>query len=501
MRKLVTITILTLLLMTFTVSSAGADGGTVHVVQWGESLTSIAAYYGVSVQAIVAANGLSNPDFVYVGQRLTIPRAGPGPGYGPPGGGQRYVVQPGDTLSNIAWKFGTTVAALMSANGLSNADFIYVGQVLNVPGGSDGYYPPPAGNCEYYTVRPGDTLSVIATWYGTTVNALAQANNLYDASYIYVGQRLCVPPGGHAGYYPPGTTYYHLVKPGETLSGIAFHYGVSVAAIVKANNLANASLIYVGQKLVIPGRAPYPPTGPGTTPAPAPDYKGDAVPKRTAPTPYTGPLFVVKTVPVWRGSQTARVGDPDSLTTLIVRTGDEGGKRVRISSASLQTVAESGNQPEFGNPVAVFRGIPFGIYEVWLEGEDSDRVRAKLDPGERGYVEFNYVLTSQTPTTRAPTGWTGRIVSNTSGPAPGNGVWSILTVRGPAAGLPIILTSEGGGFQATCLLGTKPEFGPAACQFGGLWPGHYIAQVDGAGIGVEIFLDGVGNAEIEFNAG
>jgi LysM repeat protein len=499
MRKLLAIAFLSMTVTVLAVSPVGADSGIVHVVQWGESLSSIAAHYGVTTQAIVAANGLADPDFVFVGQRLTIP----GSGYY---GGQQYSVQPGDTLASIAWKFGTTVKALISVNRISDADVIYVGQVLAIPGASDGYDYPATKACSYYTVKAGDTMSVIAVRHGSTINALAQTNGLSNPGYIYVGQRLCVPPGGYAGYQQMGTTYYHLVKPGDTLSGIAWHYGVSLASIVKANNLSNASLILVGQKLVVPGgagipqKAYKPSTGTGSAAAPAPPYKPDAVPQRTAPSPYTGPLFVVKPVQVWRGSQTADGWDPRGLTTLIVITGDQPGTRVRLSSDSLQTAIDSGHFPEFGDPVAVFQGIPGGIYQVTLEGENAEPARAKVDPGARVYVEFKKVIGSPEPTTRAPTGWTGRIASNTSGYAPANGVWSILTVRGPAAGLPIILTSEGGGFQATCLLGTKPEFGPAACQFGGLWPGHYIAQVDGAGIGVEIYLDGVGNAEIEFSA-
>ncbi|MFQ5610656.1 MAG: LysM peptidoglycan-binding domain-containing protein [Anaerolineae bacterium] len=503
MRKIAIAALATLLLIMLAISPVAAEGGLVHIVQWGESLSSIAARYGVTVEAIVVANGLGNPDVLYVGQRLAIPRSQTHSG---PGFGQSYTVRPGDTLSSIAWKFNTSVQALMSANNISNADVIFVGQVLNVPGGDGGVAPPGGDACNTYVVQAGDTLSSIAWRYGTSVNALAQANNISNSSFIYVGQRLCVPWGGQAGYQFGGTTYYHTVRPGDTLSGIAFHYDASVASIVKANNLSNAALIYVGQKLVIPGhgrvfKAPKSAAATSAKSVAPPEFKSDAIPDTRVTGPYTGPLFVVRSAPVWRGSQTAHGADPVGLTTLIIRTDDQPGKRVRIKSDALQAAADSGNFPEFGNPVVAFQGIPSGIYEVWIEGEDSERARAKLDPGERAFVEFQYVLVSQEPTTRAPTGWSGRVVSNTSGATPGNGVWSILTVRGPAAGLPIILTSEGGGFQATCILGTKPEFGPAACQFGGLWPGHYIAQVDGAGIGVEIFLDGVGNAEIEFFTG
>ncbi len=222
-------------------------GETVHVVQWGETLSLIASRYGVTVEAIMAANSLSDPNLIYVGQRLIIPTPG-APG-GPAQGG-RHVVAPGETLTSIAFRYGTTVGALVAANGLSNSDLIYVGQVLNVPGGQPS--GPVSGGCtSYYTVQAGDTLSGIAWHYGTTVNALMQANGLYN-DFIYQGQRLCVPPGG-AALPAPGPATYYTVRPGDTLSAIAMRFGVSQAAIVRANNLADPWFIYVGQRLVIPG--------------------------------------------------------------------------------------------------------------------------------------------------------------------------------------------------------------------------------------------------------
>ncbi len=173
-------------------------GGTVHVVQWGETLALIAGRYGVTVESIAAANGLANPNFIYVGQRLTIPSAGsPGGPYVP--GGGTHVVAPGDTLTAIAYRYGTTVGVLAALNGLSNTNFIYVGQVLVLPGG-EGQPPVPSpgsGCASYYTVRYGDTLSAIAWRYGTTISALMQANNLYS-EFIRQGQQLCLPYGGVA---------------------------------------------------------------------------------------------------------------------------------------------------------------------------------------------------------------------------------------------------------------------------------------------------------------
>jgi putative chitinase len=89
------------------------------------------------VDAIARANGISNPDFIQVGQQLSIPGAG---GSAP---AQGYTVQPGDTLSGIAARHGSTVDAIARANGISNPDFIQVGQQLSIPGAGGGA-PAPA---------------------------------------------------------------------------------------------------------------------------------------------------------------------------------------------------------------------------------------------------------------------------------------------------------------------------------------------------------------------
>ena len=85
------------------------QGETVHVVQWGETISIIASRYGVTVEAILVVNGLSDPNFVYVGQRLTIPTSSDF------SQGGQHVVAPGETLTSIALRYGTTAAALAAA--------------------------------------------------------------------------------------------------------------------------------------------------------------------------------------------------------------------------------------------------------------------------------------------------------------------------------------------------------------------------------------------------
>ena len=126
-----------------------------HVVQAGENLFRISLKYNVSMAAIMQANGLINPNYVYVGQVLCIPggQVSPPPPPSPPPG-SRYCVQPGDTLGAIAARFGTTVYAIMQANGLNNPNYIYVGQWLIIPATCcpPPPAPPPGGKWkgEYY---------------------------------------------------------------------------------------------------------------------------------------------------------------------------------------------------------------------------------------------------------------------------------------------------------------------------------------------------------------
>ena len=162
----------------------------IHVVQPGQNLFRIALRYGTTVNAIVTANGLSNHT-IYVGQRLVVPRgsAGSPPASPPPATGATHVVQRGDNLTRIALRHGVTVWALMQANNLSSS-WIYAGQRLVIPGasGSGPTSPPATGTT--YTVRRGDTLSRIARRFGTTVGALATLNRIANPSAIHAGQVL-----------------------------------------------------------------------------------------------------------------------------------------------------------------------------------------------------------------------------------------------------------------------------------------------------------------------
>lgn len=180
----------------------------------------------------------------------TTPVPPTNPGVPPPGGTALYhTVRPGETLKTIAARYGTTWQNLAALNNLSNPNFIYVGQQLVIRGTVQPppvTNPPPATGGGVHIVQQGETLASIAARYGTTWSALASANNIFNPNAIYAGQRLVIPAG------PPPAPRYYTVQQGDGIYAIARRYGISAQAIITANNLWNANLIYPGQVLLIP---------------------------------------------------------------------------------------------------------------------------------------------------------------------------------------------------------------------------------------------------------
>lgn len=159
-----------------------------------------------------------------------------------------YTVKSGDTLSAIASRYGMTVNALVALNGIQNANLIYPGQVLRVADSGAGSTvtkkattPITSTGTQAYTVRYGDTLSGIASRYGTSTSTLASINGISNPNWIYPGQVLKLSGGS--------STRVYTVRSGDTLSGIASRLGTSWTALKAKNGLANANLIYPGQTL------------------------------------------------------------------------------------------------------------------------------------------------------------------------------------------------------------------------------------------------------------
>lgn len=126
---------------------------------------------------------------------------------------------------------------------------------------------PPTAQPVVYVVRRGDTLYSIARRHGTTMWALARTNNLLNRNIIYAGQRLTVPATATTPTTPSPSSSVHVVRRGDTLFSLARRYGTTVQAMAQANSLRNQNIIYVGQRLVISGARTVP-ANPAPQPAP-----------------------------------------------------------------------------------------------------------------------------------------------------------------------------------------------------------------------------------------
>ena len=182
------------------VTAPAAATDRVVIVQPGQTLSQIAIEQGVSVPQLVALNGIADPDRIFAGQRLVVARHEPAPA---PAAPATHQVAYGETLNGIAARYGTTIAAIAAANDIANPSRIRAGQVLTIP--SAGSQPPPAA-----------------------------------------------PAVSKPAAAPAPASVSHEVAAGETLRGIAVRYDTTVAAIAAANGISNPSFIRTGQVLVVP---------------------------------------------------------------------------------------------------------------------------------------------------------------------------------------------------------------------------------------------------------
>ena len=262
-----------------------------YTVVRGDSLSGIASRFGTTTRNLMSLNGITNANLIRVGQVIKLsgeaaPAAPapapvapapvapapttPAPAPAAPAAATTYTVVARDTLSGIASRFGTTTRNLMSLNGITNANFLRVGQVLTISGAAATPAPaapatpapaspapaspapaaPSASATSSYTVVARDTLSGIASRFGTTTRNLMSLNAITNANAIRIGQVLTVtgaPAAAPAAAAPSasGTTY--TVAAGDSLSGIASRFGTTTRNLMALNGITNANLIRIGQ--------------------------------------------------------------------------------------------------------------------------------------------------------------------------------------------------------------------------------------------------------------
>jgi N-acetylmuramoyl-L-alanine amidase len=213
-----------------------------------------------------------------------------------------YTVKAGDTVSGIAAKYGLSTARVLSLNGLKRTSLIFPRQVLRLTSKSSSgtsttstpssTTPPTTTtttptttttthSTTTYTIRSGDTVSRIAAKYGISTQSVLKANKLSWSSIIYPGHKLTIPVSHTTTTPPPDNTTptddttdtpkptdstggtdstatvngSYVIRSGDTLTKIAAKFGVTLAKLLKANDLSMSSIIYTGHTLVIPGVA------------------------------------------------------------------------------------------------------------------------------------------------------------------------------------------------------------------------------------------------------
>ena len=206
-------------------SQAKANAATVHVVKRGETVQSIAKKYSISITTVLSINKLSAKAIIFPGQRLligsVIPKAVK------PITPQTHTVQAGETLASIANFYGLALNSVLSANGFSESSLVYGGQTINLK---------PAELVTATDVKPVELQPESKQQTETTTT-----EGMVYSTDPHRPSNACAVHG------------YHTVQTGESVSKIAAVYGLSTQSILSANALTWSSMIYVGQKLVIPG--------------------------------------------------------------------------------------------------------------------------------------------------------------------------------------------------------------------------------------------------------
>ena len=216
----------------------------IHRVRSGETLSTIASRYGVSIAQLKMTNRIRT-NLIRPGQRLRIPFGGADV----VSDTKIYTVKAGDTLSTIAARYGVSVVRLKRANRLSG-DSLRIGDRLEIPTQvTVSEAPKRVAQSRTHRVRSGESLYTIGKRYGVSVDRIKAANGL-RRNTIRVGQELVIPARS-SGSAAASEGKVHRVRSGDTLSEIARRYGTTVSKLRSANGLSSNRL-RIGQELKIP---------------------------------------------------------------------------------------------------------------------------------------------------------------------------------------------------------------------------------------------------------
>jgi LysM repeat protein len=229
-----------------------------YTVQQGETLSDIAARRGITLEAVLEANpDIDDPNLVTAGDIVYLPAhpANIMPDFSHEEVNGAYIVEENDTLSVIALNHRTSVERILEINHqIEDPNLIFSGQVLALPE-PDEIIPVTGIEEPGYVIQPGDTLSEIAVRHGLTVAELAEANNIENPNLIIAGHVLQIPePAKTETTTEPVDVEgrHYIVREGDTLGEIALRHRKTVVELVVANDIENPNRIAPGQVIVIP---------------------------------------------------------------------------------------------------------------------------------------------------------------------------------------------------------------------------------------------------------
>lgn len=252
-----------------------------YTVKAGDTISQIARKFQLSTNQLLQLNSLSAKALIVPGQKLKLVQNAVVPAaQAKANAATVHVVKRGETVQSISKKYGISVTTVLSMNKLSATAIIFPGQRLAI--GSVIPKQAKPATPEMHTVQPGETLASIANHYGISLSNLLLVNGFTESSLVYGGQAiklknlevtapseakpvsnmkpLATPLSGALSstdpHRPPNICEvhgFHTVKPGESVSKLAAVYGLSTQSILSENNLTWSSMIYIGQRLIIPG--------------------------------------------------------------------------------------------------------------------------------------------------------------------------------------------------------------------------------------------------------